>query len=155
MGGISQWLFQVQTLNKKKIELFKRKRSPWRDLHVLFLARGIKTPGERSVVGMDVSSSIFHTDLCQAIKPGFMRLHARLKALRGLEFTRWLTACRFSRTPRKTLQTFDLSCVRSHLLCWAFYGANAYFSAGAFYFWLLSRCARLSSLSNFVSSTNI
>lgn len=29
----------LQTLNKKKIELFKRKRSPWRDLHVLFLSR--------------------------------------------------------------------------------------------------------------------
>lgn len=106
------------------------------------LARGIKTPGETSIVGMDVSSSIFqleHKDLCQAIKLGFMRLHARLKALRRLEFTRWLTACLFSRTPQKTLQTFDLSCgrwtcVRSHLLCWGFSGANACFSAGAFIF---------------------
>lgn len=91
------------------------------------LARGIKTPGETLIVGMDVSGSIFqleHKDLCQAVKLGFMRLHARLKALRGLEFTRWLSACLFSRTPQKTLQTFDLSrgrrtCVRSHLLCWS------------------------------------
>lgn len=106
------------------------------------LARRVKTPGETSIVGMDVSSSIFqleHKDLCQAVKLGFMRLHARLKTLRGLEFTRWLTACLFSRTPQKTLQTFDLSCgrrtcARSHLLCWGFSGANAYFSAGAFLF---------------------
>lgn len=106
------------------------------------LARRVKTPGETSIVGMDVSSSIFqleHKVLCQAVKLGFMRLHARLKTLRGLEFTRWLTACLFSRTPQKTLQTFDLSCgrrtcARSHLLCWGFSGANAYFSAGAFLF---------------------
>lgn len=104
------------------------------------LARGIKTPGETSTVGMDLSYfPAEHKDLRQAIKLGFMRLHARLKALRGLEFTRLLTACLFSRTLQKTLQTFDLSCgrrtcVRSHLLCWGFSGANAYFSAGLFLF---------------------